>query len=358
MNGWSYWLRRGISCVMPCLIFNTGGMLCSPFTVKVCCNCPKKVEKLTSTASDWRTKRFGDDDDSSSQQQKPTISELQKQVVRNLGKAYAKVLTVTDKPLTTMEVLKLHDILFENTDQEGVADPFAREPHLAVKFNQVVNWIAEEMVKQKIDRVTLAAISQYVIWNDTMNQLPGGPMAIAEDAQKYKMRHDMACGNSEYQAFNKFKDTNEDPGSRDPRLFVNYFISSLNSAMDKWTEEIELACLSSEMCSVSNIGQSSYPLLKNSTSSNDESFGTVISNAILCSSPKADVDVCEGPAQEDCDTTDVEVAQLTSDVKNVMPTTFAEAYREAIRYYCPHLLDFSTGPSANLTGFSWMFKEP
>uniref|UniRef100_A0A915DH99 Uncharacterized protein n=1 Tax=Ditylenchus dipsaci TaxID=166011 RepID=A0A915DH99_9BILA len=32
------------------------------------------------------------------------------------------------------------------------------------------------------------------LWNDTMNQLPGGPMAIAEDAQKYKMRHDMACG--------------------------------------------------------------------------------------------------------------------------------------------------------------------
>uniref|UniRef100_A0A915CVH8 Uncharacterized protein n=1 Tax=Ditylenchus dipsaci TaxID=166011 RepID=A0A915CVH8_9BILA len=39
-------------------------------------------------------------------------------------------------------------------------------------------------------------------------------------------------------------------------------------------------------------------------------------------------------------------------IPDVMPTSFAEAYIEAIKYYCPSMLDFTTGPSENLTEIS------
>uniref|UniRef100_A0A915CSU0 Fido domain-containing protein n=1 Tax=Ditylenchus dipsaci TaxID=166011 RepID=A0A915CSU0_9BILA len=249
--------------------------------------------------------------------------------------AYAKVLTVVDQPFDTVEVSNLHRILFEGLDQLGVGDPFAKNEDKVVTFNRVLNWITGEFSNQKVDRITLGAIAEFAIYcmhqfnegNTRLSQLIGAsiltrsgyPPAIVNIAgfNKLQILHPIIGRHNEKM----------DKRDREPSRFVRHFFS--------------------------NISQLPYTLLKDSTTSKDESFG---SSKTLGSSSKADVHA--ESAEQESVAADAEVSISTSTIKDVsVPATFAEAFREAISFFNPDMLDFTTGPSKHLTGFSWMFKE-
>uniref|UniRef100_A0A915EPG7 Uncharacterized protein n=1 Tax=Ditylenchus dipsaci TaxID=166011 RepID=A0A915EPG7_9BILA len=105
---------------------------------------------------------------------------------------------------------------------------------------------------------------------------------------------------------------------------------------------------------------SSFPLLKKSTSTTTLNDSISSETLGVCSSqhewdqsgstPKAAFQLTH---KAEMSPSPAVVGQVAPE--EAMPTTFAGLFEAAIREYCPQLLE--NGPSENLTGIPWMFKE-
>uniref|UniRef100_A0A915EU54 Fido domain-containing protein n=1 Tax=Ditylenchus dipsaci TaxID=166011 RepID=A0A915EU54_9BILA len=152
-----------------------------------------------------------------------TMDAERRQLVGNIAKAYARVLTTTDVPLNEYYLTNLHYTLFEKTEQAKDGGAIGHGKY--DKLNEGVTWIGEQMKGSEVDKVTLAAMGALTAF--VVHPFADGNTQVSQLFQtSILVRAGYPPSRTEVIEFEKCvtEFTNK---SRDPRHFVRHMINSL-----------------------------------------------------------------------------------------------------------------------------------